>query len=645
MYSNFMYTLFFSLCVMFVSLPVFGQNKIDGIYDAQSNQFLTTDKSYHIDFFQHGVARIYRAGYIGLMDSTGAVLIPPKYDQVFDFQGDVAKVSLHRKFGLIHKSGKELLAPFATEMYDFVDGFAKTKVHFLETRIINTKGEFINAHIYDYLSELKNERFTFIRGNNFGLLTPQGEEIVVIENYNDQEYHQLVNYAHYGAGLVLDRSNYCNLFEFNEDRAITFAIVNDSVKFGCIDVNGKIVVPIKFDRIEPFKNGTALVKQNNLWGVIDQFGKIILPCNYESVQVVSENEFIVGMNEKLGVINRNGMATIQMNYQSIVAIPGARYIVSKGESYGVIDKNEKTVLPLDYPHLSYLFDGLLLTHNNKKWGVIELSKKKNLPFDYDAIVKFTDSTGIAIRYRSSYSLNTGIPRYSYQGTYSVFSKNGWIDKKSTPFSKTIEMIGDNYAPSHAILRGPSFFAPGITPDFNATFKQLTAYDFEQEITNGFLIVGTQTEPEIQTLRSLIAYEAQIVPYKKGIINASGEFVVPMIYDEINPERYIVQVSYFNMVQCAPRNLVIVRSGEKYGVINMKNEIIVPIEYDHIRLCSGIIELQKTTSEVDSDGYVEEYYAFGIADMTGKILVPVVQREYDENPINDWFADENRGLNK
>ncbi|MFK7783602.1 MAG: WG repeat-containing protein, partial [Crocinitomicaceae bacterium] len=99
------YYLFLSFFV-FCLQNSFGQQKISGRFDSKTQQFITDNEEYHIDFFQGDVARIYKGGYVGLMNNKGETLVKPKYDQIYPFQGDLAKINIHKRNGLINRKGE-----------------------------------------------------------------------------------------------------------------------------------------------------------------------------------------------------------------------------------------------------------------------------------------------------------------------------------------------------------------------------------------------------------------------------------------------------------------------------------------------------------------------------------------------------------
>jgi hypothetical protein len=64
--------------------------------------------------------------------------------------------------------------------------------------------------------------------------------------------------------------------------------IND--KWGCIDINGKVVIPIKFDYVDDFlrkktgkKTDKAKFREGDKWGAIDDTGRIIIPALYDEI--------------------------------------------------------------------------------------------------------------------------------------------------------------------------------------------------------------------------------------------------------------------------------------------------------------------------------------------------------------------------
>ena len=623
-----------------------GQQKIKGRLDSKTQQFITSNEEYHIDFFQEDITRIYRAGYIGLINKKGEILVQPKYDQIFDFQGGLAKISIHKKNGLINKSGEVILEPFFGEIEDFENGFAKCKIDYYDSRIINSNGEFINEHTYAFIGAQYQNHFPFIREDKMGLLTTGGEEIVVISDYNDQEYSRLVNYFHLGASIVLDGKEISPLFKFEDDRALTFAKVGEDLKFGCIDPNGKVVIPIEFDQIEPFKDGVAAARKGKLWGVIDAFGKTIIPFEHLSLTVANKERFIISETGSFGIIDTDNSKITPIQYESISANPDGRFVVSKNGKFGLLNEDGSVQLKLEHPALLYLFDGLHITHNTKKWGVINSSGKTVLSFDYDGIRKVNVSTGIASKYKSSYSLNTGIPRFSYTGNYFTFNSNGLTSKKGNTFSTVVEMRGDFYNKNSVIGYGPSALTPHVIGNvLNAKFLELDSMQVYSSLPGDFTIVRKEIESTNGDDNVIPIGLSQVVnQYTYGVINEKNEFLIPLQYDELVTGIAGVYAQH-GIISKAPQNLLVARKGELYGVINLKNEIVVPFEYQNINLLPAMISVMKVKTEKVEDTwgdvYYEEEYSAGILDFKGEVIVQTSEVSYGNELLEEWFNDDSR----
>lgn len=72
-----------------------------------------------IDCLSEGLAVVKRDGKYGFIDNTGQVVIPPKYDLVWDFSEGLARVSQNGKAGFIDNTGKVVI-PLK---YDKADSF------------------------------------------------------------------------------------------------------------------------------------------------------------------------------------------------------------------------------------------------------------------------------------------------------------------------------------------------------------------------------------------------------------------------------------------------------------------------------------------------------------------------------------------
>ncbi len=125
-------------------------------------------------------------------------------------------------------------------------------------------------------------------------------------------------------------------------------------KWGYKDENGNIVIPAKYDEVENFSEGLALVKINGKWGFIDKTDKLVIPAKYDDAWPFSD-----------------GLARVKINGK-----------------YGFIDKADKLVIPAKYDNAVGFSDGLASVKINGKWGFIDKTDKLVIPAIYDYVREF-----------------------------------------------------------------------------------------------------------------------------------------------------------------------------------------------------------------------------------------------------------------
>lgn len=97
---------------------------------------------------------------------------------------------------------------------------------------------------------------------------------------------------------------------------------------GFFDIDGRIVVPPKYDDVREFHDGLAPVLLNGKWGYIDRSGKVAIPLNFDLVYDFHEGLAAVNLHGKWGYISRSGKFVIlprfdsTANFQNGLAIVG-----------------------------------------------------------------------------------------------------------------------------------------------------------------------------------------------------------------------------------------------------------------------------------------------------------------------------------
>jgi len=161
-------------------------------------------------------------------------------------------------------------------------------------------------------------------------------------------------------------------FSYNEEFHDNLASVLKDGKWGFVDTNGKIVIPLEYDLTNGFHNKLATVEKNGKWGYIDTTGRVVINIQYDYVNNFSYGLAAVGKDDKYGYIDENG------NYKIAPIFDYGRdfnfYItaVKLNDKWGYIDTSGKIVTPIIYGYANEFKEGFGV--------VVKMSKGcQNLP--------------------------------------------------------------------------------------------------------------------------------------------------------------------------------------------------------------------------------------------------------------------------
>lgn len=293
---------------------------------------------------------------------------------------------------------------------------------------------------------------------------------------------------------------------------------SDSEKAALMDADGNILTEYKYDYIDNFENGYAIVSNydpEHRSGIIDLNGKEILEVKYPILRSFSEGYFVLVDPETMraAYADQNGKITYVENARTFSSFSeGIASYAEKEEGSdkykcGLIDKNFNKILGPKYDDILAFSEGRAVFRvgdEAPKWGVLDRQGKEIVEAKYDMVNAFKGGRAVV-------TLN---------------GKNGLIDADGK------ELVKPTYE--------------GI---FRLTDK-LYAYN----------VGGT--------------YHHGIVGGKWGLLDQNGKAITRAIYDRI-------EIGWDYPYGYIPVCKLKADGGELWGMIDGEGKIVLPIEYTWI----------------------------------------------------------------
>jgi hypothetical protein len=225
------------------------------------------------------------------VDEKGKVL--PNFDRYTDvkeFSDGLAAASLTNRdgrwAGFINHQGKMVIGPFENaDVFKFENGraivAANPKTGKPKAGLVSSKGTFVVPMIYDSISSIGNDKFCAQRNNQVAILDSDGK--VVIQ-------------------FPADCTSITPPDKFDKNTWIACGFkgkLNQGLKWGFCDVNGKVVLTPRFALASSFIGNRAvayekLPVEGLACGVIDRKGRWLVEPKYKYITIIDDNHWNLG---------------------------------------------------------------------------------------------------------------------------------------------------------------------------------------------------------------------------------------------------------------------------------------------------------------------------------------------------------------
>lgn len=561
----------FNLIILFIlsNLYMSAQNQIKGAYNPKTKVFQPENDSIWIDdFCRFGIARFTKAGYMGLMDSTGKVLANPIYDYILNYNDTNFTYKLNNEVEVV------AFVQATNKPLDFIDGLATETGTNGQLKLIDNKA---NSKSFEQSGQIPEyiDKYTLLSANP---KRTQGVVLIPKMINKKQKYYYINAKFERVSDLYFDLAyNFVN----------NYAAVKYNDEWCILGINGELL-KTKYATIIPVKNGTFIVAkkkyvyQGNLsyhdFGVIDNKGNILIPEMYGEIKYLFNDLYAVNYNPP----------TFSAGY---LLYTSGYFVVDKynKEFISPIKSNSETILPKDSSIITQL--PKLNSRNPSSYPnyfrILQYSTVDEDEIELGECFKVKD-----IHCSGCDQVMNSFPTYNYDGEYFFFDKNGMINNKGYSEMSGEAFIRDylrtNYRHYFRYNDNLLFFNDKQKPLLVKKDDKFEIIEFDEY--NAYLPIGFG--------RILVSNYDKNKVIKFGMVNLEKDTIIPFEYESLQ--------------ECA-YNVLFAQKNGKWGLINYDNKIITPFEYDSLKINS-------TGAIASKNG------KWGFIDFTGKIIVPFVFEE-------------------
>ncbi len=209
-------------------------------------------------------------------------------------------------------------------------------------------------------------------------------------------------------------------------------IYNEENKFGLCDGNN-VVTEAVYNKIIRLGDSAFIVQKNAKFGIIDGEGKIIVPLKYRHAERVLGKYAKLGNYHDYGLYDETGFAIIPPVHDTIDILFGGMFLTYKNYKYGVTDLKGKVLLDNLFEDIYMPKPNIMRLLYKGQWYEIEQVSSSTLTLPDD--VKHVDSNP---DYKvSSIMVNTGVV-----SGYSVLTFTDYLIKLISSISPAHEQTID-----------------------------------------------------------------------------------------------------------------------------------------------------------------------------------------------------------
>ncbi len=521
------------------------------------------DKIYN---FKNGYLEVEKEGKYAFVNKIGAMVIG-WYDKIGKIVNGIIKVENNGKYGFYNVESF-YISNFYDSLGVFHDGWAIVKNKGKYT-FIGKKGNLMSKFTFDKCYDFENKIAKVEKDKKAAYISDSGK--IIMGWYKVRKYYQ----KEPPKGLI---------------------VVKYGRKYGFETLNGRRIIPAKFDYAENFSEGLALVKNNPKKMYVTKEGKLVDPAKADKKNIRYDLGYghsgapVEKTKWNCAYIDYSGDIVLNLDsYDDAGSFVNGKARVVKNDKYNFINKKGKLI-----GNWHSFVDNYHAKFENGKFGFIDKNGNTVIPYKFDYAEDFKN--GIAkVRIGDR---KTG--KYAYINLKGQYKTK--LYQNLTDFKNNIAYAENNnkYVLIDTSGKEISLWYDKIFPfhEGMAKVEKNGKYTFIN-------IKGKQFDKWFDNAGNFVAGRAKIeIKGKWGFVDKNGEIVVKPIYDNVwNYYNNIAKIEkngkyafidlngrlvteWFDRLYMFSEGRAVFAKNKKWGYIDVNGHIVVKPIYDRAFAYSG-----------------------------------------------------------
>ncbi len=431
-------------------------------------------------------------------------------------------------------------------------------------------------------SQVSAEYLVFYENGKAGLRDDAGKVIIPASfdalGWSDGSFsviNQVTGYRQTGKwGLINLKKELVTKAEFETvttaggDRIVASKHINPyTVKYGCVDLNGKVTVPFTYDGITIHglraivfvKNGTKYEH-----GLIDLNDKTILPMRYRDIQPIGTLRFAIqNFDRRTALFSEEGTQITGFDIDSISSFRRGYAIVYQQTKMGVIDREGVVLVPPTLRDIR-VTDQSIDGKSSDRWKILDANNQEVKSIEADELI--VDGTQY---------------RFSQAGRFGTATEA--LDVRIPLSFETLEPFRSNQAVAR---KGKKFGLVSVSG------KETIPFEFDSLFLEGSFVRGMKhvlgsnqwalydtfnVKKSSRAYETMLPYNGRFFKVKHhgfwGAVDRYGKEILSCVYDSIGNHHYeSIAVKFKGLYG-------IIGMDERWRILPQRNPITV-LDDDH-----------------------------------------------------------------